>query len=82
MKGKLGDNRNCNENNTKSNNTKINNALVSQIQDIEKHKCYKHLKLFIMSNLISMSIKNFTQIKLNSLADKNPQSIWLQNYKN
>lgn len=37
MKGKLGSNRNCNENNTKSNNTKINNALVSQIQDIEKH---------------------------------------------
>ena len=37
MKGKLGGNRNCNENNTKSNNRKINNALVSQIQDIEKH---------------------------------------------
>ena len=37
MKGKSGGNRNCNENNTKSNNRKINNALVSQIQDIEKH---------------------------------------------
>ena len=37
MKGKLGGNRNCNENNTKSNNRKINNALVSKIQDIEKH---------------------------------------------
>lgn len=80
MKGKLGSNRNCNENNTKSNNTKINNALVSQIQDIEKHT--NVINIWNCLSWVTWSIKNFTQIKLNSLADKNPQSIWLQNYKN